>query len=335
MKKFRLTNKNRNLPNKNVEVIMTITLKVSDNTKKKMIEYFEDKKREKTPQYAVFQADEADTVVTLYESGKAVFQGISADIDANMWKEVESHLNPNKKIDITNSENKKKKEETKKDPKVYYCNSIGSDEVGTGDYFGPIVVTASFVSKENIPFLEELGVRDSKKLTDEKILEIVPKLIKVIPYESIILSNKEYNEKYSHNINMNKIKAIMHNKVLSKVKSKNFNYDYIVVDQFAQPYVYFNYLKESTNVVRNITFITKAEDKCLSVACSSIISRYIFLKEFDKLSKNLNLLLLKGASDKVDEIGVKIVNKYGFDKLNEIAKLNFKNTEKIKELISK
>ena len=314
---------------------MTITLKVSDNTKKKMIEYFEDKKREKTPQYAVFQADEADTVVTLYESGKAVFQGISADIGANMWKEVESHLNPNKKIDITNSENKKKKEETKKDPKVYYCNSIGSDEVGTGDYFGPIVVTASFVSKENIPFLEELGVRDSKKLTDEKILEIVPKLIKVIPYESIILSNKEYNEKYSHNINMNKIKAIMHNKVLSKVKSKNFNYDYIVVDQFAQPYVYFNYLKESTNVVRNITFITKAEDKCLSVACSSIISRYIFLKEFDKLSKNLNLLLLKGASDKVDEIGVKIVNKYGFDKLNEIAKLNFKNTEKIKELISK
>ncbi len=314
---------------------MTITLKVSDNTKKKMIEYFEDKKREKTPQYAVFQADEADTVVTLYESGKAVFQGISADIDANMWKEVESHLNPNKKIDITNGENKKKKEETKKDPKVYYCNSIGSDEVGTGDYFGPIVVTASFVSKENIPFLEELGVRDSKKLTDEKILEIVPKLIKVIPYESIILSNKEYNEKYSHNINMNKIKAIMHNKVLSKVKSKNFNYDYIVVDQFAQPYVYFNYLKESTNVVRNITFITKAEDKCLSVACSSIISRYIFLKEFDKLSKNLNLLLLKGASDKVDEIGVKIVNKYGFDKLNEIAKLNFKNTEKIKELISK
>ena len=314
---------------------MTITLKVSDNTKKKMIEYFEDKKREKTPQYAVFQANEADTVVTLYESGKAVFQGISADIDANMWKEVESHLNPNKKIDITNSENKKKKEETKKDPKVYYCNSIGSDEVGTGDYFGPIVVTASFVSKENIPFLEELGVRDSKKLTDEKILEIVPKLIKVIPYESIILSNKEYNEKYSHNINMNKIKAIMHNKVLSKVKSKNFNYDYIVIDQFAQPYVYFNYLKESTNVVRNITFITKAEDKCLSVACSSIISRYIFLKEFDKLSKNLNLLLLKGASDKVDEIGVKFVNKYGFDKLNEIAKLNFKNTEKIKELISK
>ena len=62
--------------------------------------------------------------------------------------------------------------------KYYYINSIGSDEVGTGDFFGPVVVTASYVSKDNIPFLEELGVRDSKKLTDQKILEIVPKIIK-------------------------------------------------------------------------------------------------------------------------------------------------------------
>ena len=50
--------------------VQTITLKVSENTKEKMQKYFEDKKRPKTPPYAVFQADEADTVVTLYESGK-------------------------------------------------------------------------------------------------------------------------------------------------------------------------------------------------------------------------------------------------------------------------
>ena len=73
---------------------MTISFKVSDNTKEKMIEYFEDKKRIKTPPYAVFQADEADTVVTLYESGKVVFQGVSADIDANIWKTWERKLNP-------------------------------------------------------------------------------------------------------------------------------------------------------------------------------------------------------------------------------------------------
>ena len=156
--------------------VKTITLKLSENTMNKMSEYFKDKQRPKTPPYAVFQADEADTVVTLYQSGKAVFQGISADIDANLWSQMEKNLNPDKKVDMKIAGEKKK--ETKKNSKVYYANTIGSDEVGTGDFFGPIVVTASYVTKENIPFLENLGVKDSKKLTDEQILKITPQIIK-------------------------------------------------------------------------------------------------------------------------------------------------------------
>lgn len=312
---------------------MTITLKVSDNTKKEMEEFFEDFKREKTPPYAVFQADDADCVVTLYESGKAVFQGVSADISANIWMEREKKLNPNKKIDIKNSENKKEeKKEIYVDPKIYYSNSIGSDEVGTGDYFGPIVVTSTYVTKENIKFLEDLGVKDSKKMDDNKIMEIVPIIIKKIPYSSMILSNNEYNSKYTDDINMNKIKAIMHNKVLVDLTNK-YNADYVVVDEFAKPNVYFNYLKNSNNVYRNITFMTKGESKVLSVACASLISRFIFLHEFDKLGESVDTFLPKGAGDKVDIVGANIVKKYGFEKLKEIAKLNFKNTDKIKKII--
>lgn len=317
---------------------MTITLKVSENTKQKMIEYFADKKRPKTPAYAVFQADEADTVVTLYESGKAVFQGVSADIDAAMWKTVEQNLNPGKKIEETNSDKKEKKDKKEVSPeqerfekKVYQSNSIGSDEVGTGDYFGPIVVTAAYVAKENIPFLEELGVKDSKKLNDEKILEIVPKLIKKIPYYSIVLSNEKYNLHRNEDINMNKMKAILHNQALAHLINEQTNIDYVVVDQFAKPYIYYNYLKDAGNVVRNITFMTKAEDKCLSVACASLISRFIFLKEFRKLEDKVDAFLPKGAGEKVDEVALRLVKKHGIEILNEIAKLNFKNTEKIKQ----
>ena len=315
------------------EPVKTITLKVSDNTMKKMNEYFEDKKRLKTPPYAVFQADEADTVVTLYQSGKAVFQGISADIDANLWSQMEKNLNPNKNVDMKVSSNEKKKE-TKKNSKVYYANTIGSDEVGTGDYFGPIVVTASYVTKEDIPFLESLGIKDSKKMTDEQILKITPQIIKKIPYYTMTLSNKEYNQRHSE-YNMNAMKAILHNKALLEMTEKYQNYDYIVVDQFAEKYVYYNYLRKVPNVQRDITFITKAEDQCLSVACSAIISRYIFIKEFDKLSKKYNQTLPKGAGPIVDEVGAKLVKEYGIDVLNEIAKTNFKNTEKIKELMQK
>ncbi len=312
---------------------MTITLKISDNTKEKMIEYFQDKKRPKTPPYAVFQAEEADTVITLYESGKVVFQGRSADIDASMWSQMEKHLNPTKNIEMTDSKNKaKKKEQIIDKQKFYYSNSIGSDEVGTGDYFGPIVVTAAFVKKSDINFLEQLGVMDSKKMSDDKILEIVPKFIGKISHETILLTNKDYNKYYSKDLNLNKIKAILHNRVLLLMSKKINNYDYVIVDQFAKPITYFNYLKDNPFVFRNITFLTKAEDINLSVACAALISRYHFIKQMDKLSELLKINLPYGASNHVDDVGLKIVEKYGLDKLNECAKINFKNTEKIKLL---
>lgn len=297
---------------------MNIVIKVNEETKKKMIDYYKDKVRDKKIPYAIFQAQEEDTVITLYESGKAMFQGTSADVDAAMWGTV---------LDNTKE---KKEEQKKKDLKYHNCSSVGSDEVGTGDYFGPIVVTAAYVKKEDVDRLEKLGVGDSKKITDEKIKKITPELIKIVKYRSMILTNKEYNEKYTKDINMNKIKAILHNKVLYQLMTEEKpNVDYIVVDEFAREKRYYEYLEGIPNVQRNITFMTKAEDKNLAVASASIISRYIFLKEFDKLCDSIHIPLPKGAGKDVDEIGEEVVEKYGEDKLKEIAKFNFKNTDRI------
>lgn len=305
---------------------ITKVLKVCDKTKEQMIEFFEYSKREKTPPYAIFQAVDGDTIVTLYESGKVVFQGIDADLASDYWIETE-------KINSGNNALIEKKDKDKKDDEKTLpirINSIGSDEVGTGDYFGPIVVTSAYVSKENIDFLLDLKVKDSKKLTDEQIIKIVPEIIKKIPYHTLVLTNKQYNEFYNNDMNMNKIKAVLHNKVLYElVKDNKYSYDYIVVDQFEYPASYYKHIKESKNQVKNIFFMTKAEDKCLSVACASMISRYIFLKEMDKLSKEINTHLPKGASSLVDETAKKIVDTYGFEKLKSIAKLNFKNTSKL------
>lgn len=296
---------------------MNVVIRVSDKTKEKMIKYYEGKKRDKEIPYVVFQAEEEDTVITMYTSGKVMFQGTSADVDATMWKEIDG-------------QNISQKEVTEADKKYYNCSSVGSDEVGTGDYFGPIVVSSCYVRSDQIEELEKLGIKDSKKLDDEKILKIAPQIAKMVKYKSLILSNSEYNTKYGKDNNMNKIKAIMHNKVLyDLVHSEELKYDYIIVDEFAREARYYDYIKESTNIQRGITFMTKAEDKNLAVACASIISRYIFIKEFDKISDSLHIPLPKGAGANVDSIGEEVVEKYGKEKLEEIAKLNFKNTERI------
>lgn len=309
---------------------ITKVIRVDNETKKLMNDFYKDMKRDKTPPYAIFQADTGDTIVTLYESGKAMFQGVSADIEAGMWESIGKDK---ENIDyfIDREEVKEKKEETTIPIDI---SSVGSDEVGTGDYYGPIVVTASYVNKDDIHFLTELGVKDSKKLSDEQILKIVPKIIKKIKYKTIMLSNKEYNKNYGKDMNMNKIKAVLHNKVLTEMVKDN-EYDYIVVDQFEPESSYYKHLSEVPSPLKGITFITKAEDKCLSVACSSLISRYIFVKEIDKLGDKYGIFLPKGANYYVEDVGIKLVEKYGINVLKEVAKLNFSNTDRILKEVRK
>lgn len=304
----------------------TIVFKVSDNIRKELIDHYYDMRCDKTPPYAIFQVKQYDCVITLYESGKVMFQGIGADIEANMWKDLENHIN---KRDI-DSEIKEK--ENKDDDKTYYYyDAIGSDEVGTGDYFGPIIVTATLVDKNTRKLLEDLKIMDSKKMTDDKIRRCAPIIMNKIPYVTFTLSNTKYNELSNKGFNMNKIKAVLHNKVLYELSNKGIAYHKIIVDQFTTPRSYFSYLKQEniTEKVTKITFLTKGESKHLSVAAASVISRYLFLCEMDKLSEKYGITLLKGASDKVDEVARKIITKYGKSELNKIAKLNFKNTEKI------
>ena len=304
---------------------MTIVFKVSDNLKNKIIDYYKDLKKEKTPPYAVFQAQEADTTITLYESGKIMFQGVSADIDANIWIDLERRLN-NRIINIDGTETKAKE----KTNDNFDMSTIGSDEVGTGDFFGPIVVTATFVSTKDFEFLQNLGVRDSKKLTDEKILQIAPEIMKRIPYVTTILDNKTYNEKHSNNCNMNKLKAILHNKALLELKNKNnWSFAKIVVDEFCSKDKFYEYIKDVPEKVMHITFMTKAEDKVLSVACASIISRYIFLRKMDELSDSVHIPLPKGAGANVDNVAKDIKDEFGEDKLYELAKMNFSNANRL------
>lgn len=317
---------------------MTIVYKVSDNLKNEIIEHYKDTKVQNTPPYAVFQSQDAGTTVTLYESGKIMFQGISADIDYAWWRDREKFLNKrdlDAELAKENAKKDKKKENKDKKEKqeTYFLhnkNTVGSDEVGTGDYFGPIIVTASYVPKEDIPFLEDLGVRDSKKVLDNTIIKIAPKIIERIPHVTLTLTPEEYN-KYGIT-NMNKVKAILHNKALYKLIHKDtYNYDFIVIDQFAPKERYYEHICASTEKVTGITFITHAEDKCLSVAVSSIISRYLFLKEMNALSEKYKMIIPKGAGAQVDEFGKEFVQKYGIDELKKCTKYNFKNTDKIKE----
>lgn len=259
-----------------------------------------------TPPYAKWQLRPENCVITCYESGKTVFQGKDASVYASPFTSIVAPVIKDKNI----------------------FPQAGSDEVGTGDYFGPVVVAATIITKENASLLLELGVRDSKKLTDKDILEIAPKLIQKIPHTILILTPEKYNQVHETN-NMNAIKAKLHNQAYVNLQNKYGLPSFKIIDQFTPERNFYRYISQEKKVIRGITFQTKAEDDFLSVGCASVIARYAFLKKMEEMEKEWSFDFPKGASSKVDAYGQKFVDAFGFEALSKVAKVHFKNTEKL------
>ena len=175
----------------------------------------------------------------------------------------------------------------------------------------------------------KLGVRDSKKLTDADMLKIGPQLMDRIPHSLLIVTPQKYNQVHEEN-NLNAIKAKLHNQAYINLAKKINLPSFKIIDQFTPESSYYRYLKNEPQIVRGIHFETKAEDKYLSVAVGSIISRYGFLKTWQEMEQKYDITFPKGSSDKVDILAQEFVDRYGFERLGEVAKLHFKNTEKIR-----
>ncbi len=283
----------------------------------------------------VFAAKLSDVTITIYKSGKVMFQGGGAQREASKFGEVT--VNTSVVSQTTTNQSIKTKGDTL--PLNFAQRSvIGSDETGTGDYFGPITVAAVYVPSDKIQLIQELGVKDSKMLTDAKMVEMAPDIMASCTYSILTLRNEKYNEIQSKGYSQGKIKAMLHNKALKHVLDKIApkKPEYILIDQFAERETYYKHIQNQKEIVReNVLFSTKAEQLHVSVAAASILARYAFLKEMDQLSEKAGVRLQKGASGIVDKMAAQIWLNKGEEFLHSISKWHFANTEKARVLVNK
>lgn len=271
---------------------------MSENEQSEVTRFYRESKVTRHAPGVVFAAKTADTAVTVYRSGKVLFQGSGADKEA----------------------------------------ALGSDETGTGDFFGPITVAACFVHSDQIDLVKELGVKDSKQLTDFYMRQIAEDLKQVVAYSVKTLDNATYNKIQREGWSQGKMKAVLHNEALQDVLDEIAPAvpEHILIDQFAQRKTYFNYLKDEMGIVRDrVLFSTKAENLHVSVATASILARVAFLEAMDRLSQEAGVTLPKGAGPKVDQVACTIIRKKGEPFLHSITKTHFANTQKALKLVYK
>lgn len=301
-----------------------IVRQVSDKTLLEMKETYQSMLKA-TPSGALFSAKTTDTTITAYKSGKVLFQGKTPEVEANKW---DGEIIKKKQAQTT----VKSEHQYHPEASLFSRSLIGSDEAGTGDYFGPITVAAAYIKSDQIALLKELGVRDSKNLSDQSIQDIAQQILLLdIPYSLMVLHNPKYNQLQKKGWTQGKMKTMLHDAAIRSLLDKisPTKPDGILIDQFSEPHVYINHLKKENKVLPESTyFITKAESHSIAVATASIIARTSFVKAMNRLSKQVGFTLPKGASAKVDQAASYLIRKQGKASLDRVAKVHFANTNK-------
>jgi len=202
---------------------------------------------------------------------------------------------------------------------------IGTDESGKGDYFGPLVIAGFYLPPDQEGVLKELGVRDSKLISDNRCRDIAETLQKGYPCSIVAVGPEKYNELYEKFLNLNKLLAWGHARVIENILEK-MDCRLAVTDQFGDERFVRNALMARGKTITLIQKVRGESDP--AVAAASILARAEFLRKLHFLGQDWQMELPKGASLAVEAAAAEFVRKHGRENLAKVAKLHFKTTTK-------
>jgi ribonuclease HIII len=261
------------------------------------------------PPYTLFAAKKRGVSCTLYTSGKLVVQG------KEMGSFIEFYLEPQVLGKFNFTYDTLDLDTTAR---------IGIDESGKGDYFGPLCIAGVYAHGEQIAQLKQMGVKDSKTLSDAAIRKIAGKIRSTCTCHIVRINPAKYNELYSKFGNLNTMLAWGHATAIEQLVEET-GCKRVIIDQFADERVVLTALRRKSMKL-DLTQRTKAEAD-LVVAAASILARDAFLYGMEKLEKTYELVLPKGASAQTVSAAKKLVEKHGPATLGQVAKLHFKTTQ--------
>ena len=278
-------------------------------------------------QYSIWRAKTSSFQAILYTSGKLLIQGKNIDgivavINNLVSQPTADSPSPSGCSNKISGNNENKHTLIDNDTQ----NHIGTDESGKGDFFGPLVIAGVLADKQNSEKFITLGVKDSKKLDDKKILTLAAQIKANSVHSVIVINPAKYNELYSKFKNLNKLLAWGHARAIENILDKT-PCGYALADKFGDESLIKNALMTKG---RNITLkqMVRAEED-IAVAAAPVLARAEFVKRIQEMENKYELTFSKGASSKVIEQAREYVNKYSFERLNEVAKMHFKTAKEL------
>lgn len=203
---------------------------------------------------------------------------------------------------------------------------IGTDESGKGDFFGPLVIAGVLVDENAAKYFLDLGIKDSKKLSDKKMLNLAVEIKKTSPHSIIAISNSKYNELYNNMKNLNKLLAWGHARAIENVLEKQ-SCEYALSDKFGDESLIKSALMKNGRSIR-LEQMCKAESD-IAVAAASVLARATFVQKMQDMENAYGLKFQKGCSGLVKDGAKLFIEKYGKERLKEVCKAHFKTYNEV------
>lgn len=203
---------------------------------------------------------------------------------------------------------------------------LGIDESGKGDFFGPLVIAGVLADESSADRLKQNGIRDSKKITDNKILQLSDWITDNFVYTLVVIGPEKYNQLYQKIKNLNKLLAWGHSRVIENIASEN-EIDLAISDKFGRSDFIERALMEKGKKIKVHQMIRG--EAIVQVAAASIVARAAFVRAIAGMKKNYETNIPKGAGNLVDAAGRELVDRYGRSVLEKTAKVHFKNYKKV------
>ena len=207
-----------------------------------------------------------------------------------------------------------------------FITHIGTDESGKGDFFGPLVIAGVMADEKIAEKFIKLGIKDSKKLTDKKMLVLAEEIKKTAPHSVIAISNPKYNQLYSNIKNLNRLLAWGHARAIENILNSN-HCEYALSDKFGDESLIKSALMKNGRSIR-LEQMCKAESD-IAVAAASVLARATFVQKMQDMENTYGIKFQKGCSQLVKNVASEFIQKYGKDRLKEVCKTHFKTYNEV------
>ena len=222
-------------------------------------------REEKPPENVVHRFRKGDCVVDIYSTGSITFSGKNC----SELKELIGEIT----LKSSGTESR-----------------LGCDEAGKGEVFGPLVVACVFADERAMRKLIGMGVKDSKRLSERRILELSDAVKSVAKGSVRVLMPEEYNRLYGRYNNLNRMLDSIYLQMIEKAV-KRFKPEKVIVDRFSGTLE--GKLRKALGDKVEVAVIPKAEADP-AVAAASIVAKAERIKRMRDLEERFKLEIPKG-----------------------------------------